>query len=324
MVNNYAPKGKLLWDTWFIKENNYYHVFYLQALPSKNPNERHDKKVSIGHAVSRNLINWEELPTALEPGKENSWDNLALWTGSIIKKDKKYCMFYTGRNKDVNKKWIQKIGLAISSDLIHWVKNKNSPILEASKYYYIDNKKNKLGKIGAWRDPFVFYDRNYKKYYMTISARLRNAEKEYNGCVAMAESSDLSDWTLLPPIFAPNVYDEIETTQVIFHCGYYYLFFSTHASNYEPNFAKVNGGAFGGLHCYYSRNLFGDYKPVNKNGVVLGNEDEMYDIRLLDDKNGEFFAIGWVDKIKGTKFLGRLTLPFKIKIENSKVFRINS
>jgi len=219
MNMNYSPKGKMLWDSWFIKDNEKYHIFYLQAFQSDDPDEKHHPRVTIGHAISDDLIHWKELPTALKPGENDSWDNLALWTGSVIKKDNKYFMFYTGRNKDENKKWIQKIGLAISDDLINWSKIKDNPILEAEKYYYIDNKKNIIGKVGAWRDPFVFQDPKSKKYYMTISAREKNNKREYNGCAAIAESNNLLEWKILPPIFSPGVYDEIETTQVIFNKG---------------------------------------------------------------------------------------------------------
>ena len=78
-MKNYSPKGKKLWDSWFIREGDEYHIFYLQALPSDDPEKRHDDRISIGHAVSADLIDWKELPTALEPG--DSWDNFALWTG---------------------------------------------------------------------------------------------------------------------------------------------------------------------------------------------------------------------------------------------------
>lgn len=319
MRTNFSPKDKKLWDSWLIKDNGRYHIFYLQAFPSKDPDERHNKYVTIGHAVSDDLLHWTELSTALKPGENDSWDNLALWTGSVIKKDDKYYMFYTGRNKD--KMWIQKIGVAISDDLLEWEKSKNNPILEAKKYYYIDNNKNKLGKIGAWRDPFVFQDPISKKYYMTISARENNGSYEYNACVAILESEDLLEWKYLPPIFAPGVYDEIETTQIIYHRGIYYLFFSTHTNNYEPDFA-LNNGASGGLHCYFSENLFGNYKPVNSNGIVLGNGKEMYAVRLLHIKNNDFHAIGWLAETKEEKFVGKLTHPFKIRIEKNKVFKV--
>jgi len=211
--------------------------------------------------------------------------------------------------------------LATSDDLVTWKKSPQNPILEASGFYSIDNRKNKLNKIGAWRDPFVFYDTESKRYYMTISARDQNYGREYNGCVALAESTDLLDWKILPPIFSPGIYDEIETTQIIYHINLYYLFFSTHASNYQPAFAKENG-SFGGLHCYYSEDLFGKYSPVNENGVVPGNGNDLYAIRLLYDKADDFFAIGWLNGEKNKRIIGKLSFPFKIRIENDKVYRL--
>ncbi len=321
MNTNYSPFGKILWDSWFIKVNNEFHVFYLQAIPTGDSDERHDNSVSIGHAVSEDLVYWKELPTALEKGEDDAWDNLALWTGSVIEKDNKYFMFYTGRNKSINKKWIQKIGLAVSDDLITWEKSPRNPILQAGKYYTIDNQKNKLNKIGAWRDPFVFYDTESNLYYMTISARDQNYGRENNGCVALAESDNLLQWKILPPVFSPGIYDEIETTQIIYHNKLYYLFFSTHASNYQPDFAKEHG-SFGGLNCYYSENLFGKYRPVNENGVVPGNANEMYAIRLLYDKGDDFFAIGWLNGEKNKKIIGKLSFPFKIRIEEGRVYKL--
>lgn len=319
MKNNYSPDGKILWDSWFIKVKDEYHVFYLQAFPTKFPDDRHNNSVSIGHAVSKDLIRWRELPTALEKGDNDAWDNLSLWTGSVIEKDNKYYMFYTGRNKNINNKWIQKIGLAESAELINWKKIPINPILEASRYYYIDNHKNKINNIGAWRDPFVFQDNDSQRYYMTISARDMKYGKEYNGCVALAESEDLMQWKILPPLFSPGIYDEIETTQLINHKGYFYLFFSTQARNYNPAFSSesvINGG----LHCYYSKNITGKYHPVNDNGVVLVNEDIMYAVRLLHDKEDDFFAIGWLNKTEDYNFIGKLSFPFKMRIIKDKVF----
>ena len=172
-------------------------------------------------------------------------------------------MFYTGRNKNPDIKWIQKIGLAISDDLINWKKHENNPILEAdNKIYEIKNEKNAIGKVGAWRDPYVFQDPITKKYYMIIAARKKGNATEYNGCIAITESDDLLNWNLFPPLIAPGVYDEMEVPQMIIHNGIYYLFFSTHAANYKPAYAK-KVGAFGGRHCYYSKNLF-DYQKLIK------------------------------------------------------------
>jgi len=201
----------------------------------------------------------------------NEWDNKNLWSGCVARKDNTFYIYYTGENSNPSVSNIQKIGVAISKDLNIWTKYDKNPILEADpRYYQMDNNKNVLGNVGAWRDPFVFKDQYSDSRYMTISARENTKGIKYNACVALAQSDDMINWNILPPIFSPGIYDEIEVTRIIYHNGYYYLFFTTYGRNYEPEFAKQHG-AHDGLHCYYSDNLFGGYKPINGNGVVFDN-----------------------------------------------------
>ncbi|MFW6225624.1 MAG: glycoside hydrolase family 68 protein [bacterium] len=319
MEKYYSPKGMLLWDSWFIKKNDKYHAFYLQALPSKNHENRHNNKVSIGHAISTDLFNWKEFPTVLTPGNKNDWDSLALWTGSIIEKDGKYFMFYTGRRDKPNEKQIQRIGLATSNDLFNWKKYENNPIIEADNCIYdMNNNKNAIGKMSIWRDPYVFQDPKTNKYYMIIAARKKGVETEYNGCIAIAQSDNLFDWKLLPPLLEPNIYDEMEVPQMIIHKGIYYLFFSTHASNYKPDYAKKMG-SFGGKHCYYSSELFGTYKPINTNGIVYNYENKIYGLNIIASQGNVFKALGWLNEDIHGKFVGKLSHPIEMEINDDKI-----
>ncbi len=227
-ANNYAPIGKVLWDYWFIKQGDTHHLFHLQADPSNDSSKRYTDGVSIGHAVSKDYIHWTQLPTALKPGANGNWDDKNLWSGCVAEKDGLFYLYYTGKNSAHGMENIQKIGVAVSFDLQTWTKHPKNPILETdSQYYDIDNNLNAIGKIGAWRDPFVFKDPNSGKRYMTISSRIKGSNKEYNACVGLADSENMIDWNILPPIFSPGIYDEIEVTRVIYHAGLYYLFFST-------------------------------------------------------------------------------------------------
>lgn len=324
MASHFSPKNKFLWDFWLLRDNGVYHAFYLQSRKTKDPEERHNAHVSIGHAVSQDLKHWHEQSTALQPGKKGSWDDLALWTGSVIKKGSTYYLFYTGRNSNRERMWVQKIGLAYSNDLLHWKKAKENPLLEAdATYYATDAVKNKLGKIPAWRDPFVFKDPQTGAYFMTISARKKGIKKEYTGCIALARSHDLLRWDILPPILAPGRYDEMETSQVVYHNGNYYLFFSLGSTGdglYEKKW-KQKVGHHTGLHCYYSKNLFGGYKPVNKNGVVVEHGDVMYDIRLIKKNAQEYIALGWLNKNSDGTFLGKMSEPFGLVIDGDRVYK---
>lgn len=319
MDSFYAPHGKFLWDSWFIKRDQQYHLFHLQVSPSRAVDVRPDEDISIGHAVSDDLITWHELPTALKPGDTGAWDSLSLWTGSIIEKDGTYYMFYTGRSTNPGEAWIQRIGVATSKDLVLWEKYTENPILEAdSRYYDMSNEVNALKNISAWRDPYMFYDPVHKKYYMLISARKRGEATEYNGCIGIAESENLLDWKVLPPLFAPGLYDEMEVPQLIIENGSYYLFFSTHASGYEPSHAK-KFGSHGGRHCYRSDSLFGTYKPVNGNGVVHSHEDAIYDVTIVHDAPQKYTAFGWLNKDEYGRFVGKLSHPLTVSISEDTV-----
>ena len=321
--NNYAPKGKFLWDMWFINKDDVCHMFHLQSDPTENPIDRHRNNVSIGHATTRDFINWHEEETVLVPSKLDDWDNKDLWSGSIAEKDGTYYLYYTGKNNQSGNENIQKICVATSKDLFTWGRHNQNPILSVDeRYYYMDNKQNALGNFGAWRDPFVFKDINSEKRYMTISARDKSKNKrEYDACVALAESDDMINWQVLPPIFSPGVYDEIEVTHMIHHNGYYYLFFTMHASSCMPEFAKEHSIG-GGLHCYYSDNLFGGYKPVNGNGMVLDNWSEIYDIRILFESGNDFTGLGWLNMDKEGNFIGKVANPIKIRIEGDRIYKI--
>lgn len=328
----YAPEEKFLWDVWFIKDKGIYHAFHLQSKKIKNHIDKQNFS-SIGHAISVDLINWQELPTALVPGKKGEWDDRALWTGSVIKKDKKYYMYYTGRKQGKENFWIQKIGLAISDDLLNWKKYDKNPILVADEInYYMDNDKNELGGdykydggsiLGgtpAWRDPFVFRDPKSKKYYMTISARKKGDKKIYNACIALAESKDLIKWKILPPILAPNKFDEMEVSQVVYKKGKYYLYFSVgDKKSYEPKFRKKYDLKHGALFCYYSDNLNKEFKPIKNSGKVIDYKDKFFAIRMIQDNQENFISMGFLNLDENKNFRGEMTFPYQVIIKDEEI-----
>jgi beta-fructofuranosidase len=273
----FRPAGKILWDPWFLQHGTH-HVFYLQVPLLEDPEERHHAGVEIGHAVSTDLRGWRERPVALRPGTEGAWDSLALWTGCVVEHGGRYYLFYTGRSRQ--EFWVQRIGLALSDDLDRWDKQPDVLLEADGRYYSTTGELNALGTPPAWRDPYVFRDPNSDGWLMTISARTAD-EQPYNACVALARSRDLRHWEVLGPVLAPAVYDEMETTQVIAHEGCWYLFFSTWAVHYRPQWAQEHG-AHSGLHCYVGDRLWGPYRPANGHGVVLSDGERRYTVRVVE------------------------------------------
>ena len=179
---HYSPKNKYLWDFWMISSEKHYHLFYLQAdrnLPS--PDDRHEV-ASIGHAISPDLYQWREMGTVLEKGPDGEWDDTSLWTGSIIKKNDLFYMFYTSRFSREKRK-VQRIGLAISEDLHHWEKYKGNPIITANPQWYETSQISEDG-LEHWRDPYVIYHPK-KEFIMLLSVPKRMMEKPKQEVVSL-------------------------------------------------------------------------------------------------------------------------------------------
>jgi beta-fructofuranosidase len=323
-MKNYSPRGNFLWDPWFIREKGVWHTFFLQVKKRNllaDPESRHHQKITMGHAISKDLQNWQTQPIALKPGEQGEWDDFTLWTGTTIKKQDRFYMFYTGRSNKKQLSNIQRIGLATSDDLAHWKKHPDNPILYPdSRYYQTESRVNAIGNPGAWRDPFIFQDPKTNKDYMILSARAKGSKIEYNACIAIAESGEyFLKWNVLPPLLSPGIYDEMENPQLIFHDNKYYLFFSIPLKKDIHPKRKQEAGLHPGLHCYYSENLLGEYLPVNGNGVVIERIEGISSIQIIHNKGEDYLAIGWLGNEEEAQ--GKISTPFSLRIKGDKVYR---
>ena len=91
-----ALADKWVWDFWVAEDAGMFHLFYLQAPRDLEDPDRRHWHASIGHAVSRDLLDWTVRPDALTASAGPSWDDLATWTGSVIRHNDRWHLFYTG------------------------------------------------------------------------------------------------------------------------------------------------------------------------------------------------------------------------------------
>ncbi len=306
------PADLYLWDFWFAprKMGEPYHLFYLHAPRSlPDPDLRH-AVATIGHAVSDDLHQWQQLPTAFNQGAPGSWDDRAIWTGSIIERAGTYYFFYTGTQL-AEDGLVQRIGLATSSDLQHWQRHAANPLLEADPRWY-----EKLGGSSwweeAWRDPCVVWSPADGCYLMFITARVNYGPADGRGVIGCARSSDLLHWEALPPVSEPGEFAHLEVPQVLALDGRYYLLFCT-ASDTHSAARRTRAGdsaAWFGTHYLVSERLAGPYALSTDVGLAVGAGD--YAGKIIEGPDGSLCFLAWQMHGPDGAFAGALSDPLPL------------
>ncbi|UCD58446.1 MAG: glycosyl hydrolase family 32 [Candidatus Hydrogenedentota bacterium] len=308
---NYSPPGYYLWDFWLILEAPQYHLFHLQAPRSlSNPELRHNC-ATIGHAVASDLRNWRNEGEVLSPGEVGEWDDLSVWTGSVVKSGAVYYMLYTGRCR-AEQGTIQRIGLACSDDLYHWEKHPGNPLIEADPEYY-----EKFGTSDyyweSWRDPYLFYHHDHRCHYALITARARRGELDERGCIAVAKTNDFFHWEILPPLCCPVKFSEMEVPQVFQREGRTYLLFSTNPFWYADSYrGQIDFEPWEGDHYLMADSLFGQYRMVS-DGILSRANKHAYASKIVIAPGGTLSLLSWLSRTPGSdEFAGVLSHPMPV------------
>lgn len=171
----------------FIWYKGWYHLFY-QCFPYS----AHWGRMHWGHAVSKDLVNWEEKGIALFPSKTD--DRSGCFSGSAIEyKDKMY-IYYTGVN--YTEEDPENINCCIDDTFTAAQLMITSE--DGMKFDNITDKKTvippiedkKIGDKNHTRDPKVW--RGKDAWYMVLGSTV-----DKNGRLLFYKSSDLKTWQYL-------------------------------------------------------------------------------------------------------------------------------
>jgi beta-fructofuranosidase len=290
-------------------------VYYLQA-PRRlgDPRLRHHN-ASIGHAVSADLRSWTVLPDALRPGPEGAWDDLATWTGSVISRDGRWYMLYTGISR-ADRGLIQRIGLAVSDDLITWHKHPGNPVLEADGRWYELLDLN-TWRDQSWRDPWLYHDPGDGAFHVLITARAAAGAPDGRGVIGHARSDDLVHWEVLPPLTVPGEFAQVEVPQLIQLGGRWHILFSALAEDHSTQRRSRLGPGQDGTFTYSSATPAGPYHataaPVAACDGPLGT---LYAGKLVEAAPGEWRFLAFRMDKDGA-FTGELTDPLPLSQEHN-------
>lgn len=292
-----------VWDSWYVRDDDdLWHAFFLRASRALlDPHRRHHR-ATIGHAVSTDLRSWRLVADALVPADGPAWDDLATWTGSTVKgPDGRWYMFYTGVSH-AEQGLVQRIGLAVSEDLIAWQRHGTQPLTEADPTWYELLDPNAWYEQ-AWRDPWVYPDPGGDGWHMLVTARAKDGAPDRRGVVGHATSDDLVNWRVRPPLSVPADFGHLEVPQVVVIDDQPLLLFCTNAV------AAANGSGDDRVWAATGPGATGPWDVANARPFPHPN---LYAPRLLRDLDGGWSMIGFIDNDASGAFVGELTDPIPV------------
>lgn len=195
----------------FIDEKGTHHLFHL-IIPN------HDY---IAHAVSQDGLSWKREKNALWVGDPGEWDDDMLWTMHVTKNSTGdgYEMYYTGlRRKD--RGVTQKVGRAVSKDLITWTKDNQFGLPLESEAPHYENVTNNPREWLSFRDPYKYVHNG--EDYLLICARYAMGPTYRRGCIGVAKREN-GEFQLQKPLHISYVYDDVECPCLVEIRGTYYL-----------------------------------------------------------------------------------------------------
>ena len=263
-----------VWDFWLADDGDLFHLFFLKAPRALGDPDRRHRHATVGHAVSLDLTDWVEVADALTPSPGPAFDDLAIWTGSVVRDGSGWRMFYTGIDR-ADRGRVQRIGAAVSDDLLTWTRVSSEPLLVADR-----------------------------RWYATASAGEPAAT---GGVVGHATSPDLRTWTVRPPLSRPAGFGQLEVVLAEVVDGRPVLLFSCMTA--ELGDARREAGERGGIWVVEADRLLG---PYDVGQAHLLHDESLYVGRLVRRRNGEWCLLAFRNLAPGG-FVGEIADPIPVR-----------
>jgi beta-fructofuranosidase len=221
----HPPAPAQLWDTWIFVENQQAHLFYLRVSDTTKTREWD----SIGHVISDDLVHWQECESIVLRTDPPAWDSGPSLTGSTLKHDGRYWMFYGSLTDKLNK-----IGLLVSDDLMHWEKYSDDPVLLPMPPYQHQADIGPMSLVD-WRDPACYWHEELNCWEVLLCARQQNPDPQTTGaCIAKLLTKDFKQYQALDPITVPKGFFNAEVPDYFQLGDWHYLLFSSFADGGGP------------------------------------------------------------------------------------------
>lgn len=288
-----------------------YHMFY-----QYHPYDSHWGPMHWGHAVSKNLLDWEYLPAALAP--DEFYDRDGCFSGSAIElPDGRQLLMYTGvlkerqRNGGVSE--VQTQCLAVG-DGIDYEKYEKNPILD-------ENDVPEGSSRFDFRDPKM-----WRKKDGTYACVIGNRPADGSGQILLYTSEDGFDWKFKKVLaFNNNRFGKMWECPDFFELDGKWVLLTSPQDMLPQGYEYHNGN---GTLC-----LIGDYDEGTDEFVEQHNQSIDYGIDFYAPQtvltpDGRRVMIGWMQnwdtcaiRTPDELWFGQMSLPRELFIKNGRLYQ---
>lgn len=254
------PNGLIYYKGW-------YHLFY-----QYNPKDCKWGSAHWGHAVSKDMVRWKDMPIALKPDqKYDDHPEGGCFSGSAIEKDGILYIFYSATVK-TGDEVKQTQCIAFSEDGVHFQKYEKNPVIVKPSENASDD----------FRDPKVFQANG--KWYMVVGGSVGGADKNGDGRIFLYESDDLLSWRYKSVILSSN--GEMGT---MFECPDMFELNGKWILTCSPmNHPKANKA----LYCIGDMDFEKGTYDIHRTGMLDAGFD-YYAPQTFLDKDGNRIMVAW-------------------------------
>lgn len=249
------PKNWMNDPNGLIQFKGEYHMFY-----QHNPQGAKWGNMTWGHAVSKDLIHWKDLPYALKP--DAPYDKDGVFSGCMVNGEGVATAVYTGTNPEVQ-------CIATSKDTIVWEKPAANPVIAAPPPGL---------QVTGFRDPFVWKDGT--DWYAVVGSGF----KDVGGAILLYRSKDLRTWEYLHPIL---VGDKARTGEM-WECPNFFPL-----GNKWVLMVATLGQAYHFVGSYRNER----FTPETEGG--MDNGGGLYAPQTFEDSEGRRIMFGWLWEQRG-------------------------
>lgn len=241
-----------------------------------------------GHAVSGDLVHWEEQGIALYPDQTYENDG-GCFSGSAIEKDGRLYLFYTSVSHEMG----QTQSVAWSDDGVCFTKYEGNPVIRENPFGVADFRDPKVSLIDG-------------TYYMVVGSG-----DESCGRVLLYSSEDLIHWNYVNVLFEGAEYAHCIECPDFFKFGERYVLMFSRINHTERSTCFVVGD-------------FADGKLVN---YIVSNPEWGIDFYAPQtfEHEGRRVMIGWMyhwgkTAPEGCPFAGALSAPRGLKLVEDRLY----